>query len=89
MPLDLATDAAHGAYINHAMVCGSCHAPTNRYCSIGFYLRDEYEASYLMSQDLHARRTFLAKLETTDSAHCEALKGKLLAIHERTRPVEP
>lgn len=89
MPLDLATDAAHEAYINHTMACEACHAPTKRYCLIGIGLHDEYEANYLMSQDLHTRRTVLAKLEATDIARCESLKGKLLAIHERNKPVEP
>ena len=89
MPLDQATDAAHGAYINHAMVCEACHAPTKRYCLIGIDLHDEYEANYLMSQDLHTRRTVLAKLEATDIARCEALKGRLFAIQERNKPVEP
>ncbi|RWU19221.1 hypothetical protein DM813_23230 [Pseudomonas alkylphenolica] len=36
---------AHDLYIGHLMSCRSCHAPTNRYCTTGAELRDQYNAA--------------------------------------------
>lgn len=88
MQLDDATFQAHEGYMNHVLRCGSCYAPTNRYCSNGLGLHDQYVGQYLMSQDLHARRTYLARLETVNPARCEALKVVMLAIHERAQSLE-
>lgn len=71
--------------MNHVLRCGSCYPPTNRYCSIGTGLHDQYTGQYLMSQDLYARRTYLARLESVNPARCEALKAVMLAIHERAQ----
>lgn len=86
MELDLATCSAHESYINHVMQCRSCHPPTKRYCLDGNSLNDEYLAHYLMSLDLYTRRGFLASLESTDIARCEAIKAHLISIHEQSKP---
>ncbi|QLG96613.1 hypothetical protein HZF02_32300 (plasmid) [Pseudomonas yamanorum] len=89
MVLNLATYTAHDGYINHVMACRLCHPPTKRYCFEGLQLHDEYLAQYLMSQDLYTHRAFLSALETTDLAHCEALKTRMLAIFEEKIEAEP
>ncbi|MBV4524360.1 hypothetical protein KVG88_30260 [Pseudomonas sp. SWRI74] len=85
MLLDEATNEAHEGYINHAMLCRSCHPPTKRYCYEGGGLRDRYEAHYLMSLDLYARRAFLAQLEPIDPVRCESIKTLLIEIHQRNQ----
>lgn len=85
MQLDEATHGAHEAYINHAMRCRSCHPPTKRYCLEGDGLRDRYEAQYLMSLDLYARRAFLAQLEPINPTRCEAIKTLLIEICQRSQ----
>lgn len=88
MVLDQATHAAHEAYISHAMRCRSCNPPTNRYCIEGERLLVNYDANYLLSQDLYTRRIFLDRLEVTHMARCIALKGRILKIHAKNRPSE-
>jgi hypothetical protein len=85
MQLDEATHGAHEAYISHALRCSSCHPPTKRYCLDGNSLHDRYEAQFLMSLDLYARRAFLAQLEPINPARCEAIKTLLLEIHEHNQ----
>lgn len=88
MQLDAATLQAHEGYINHVLRCGACYPPTKRYCNIGLGLHDRYEAEYLMSQDLYARRVYLARLETVSPERCQALKALMLEIHERVKSLE-
>jgi len=88
MQLDEATHQAHEGYINHVLRCGSCYPPTKRYCLSGSELHDRYLAQYLMSQDLHARRTYLARLETVDPQRCEALKTMMLEIHAHGKSLD-
>ncbi|WP_426237365.1 hypothetical protein [Pseudomonas sp. TWP3-2] len=85
MQLDEATQQAHEGYLNHVLACSSCYPPTKRYCLCGSELHDRYLAQYLMSLDLHARRTYLARLEAVNPARCEALKVLLLEINEREK----
>ena len=85
MQLDEATHAAHEVYINHALRCSACHPPTKRYCLEGSGLHDRYEAHYLMSLDLYARRAFLAQLEPVNPQRCEAIKTLLIEIHARSQ----
>lgn len=83
MELDQVTHAAHEAYINHAMRCQSCNPPTKRYCFEGKELQADYLANYLMSLDLHTRRKHLARVEAESPNECEALKARLIVIHEQ------
>ncbi|QIB09005.1 hypothetical protein GZ982_30110 (plasmid) [Pseudomonas fluorescens] len=82
MQLNEATYRAHDQYLNHVLRCTSCYPPTKRYCYDGSGLHDRYLAHFLMSEDLHTRRTYLARLEPVDPTRCEALKTLLLEIHE-------
>lgn len=88
MQLDEATHQAHGGYLNHVLRCGACYPPTKRYCSDGFALHDRYLAQYLLTQDLHTRRTHLTRLETISPLRCEALKAVMLDIHEQGKSLE-
>lgn len=88
MQLDDPTHQAHDGYINHVLRCGSCYPPTKRYCLTGLSLHDRYLAQYLMSQDIHARRTHLARLDTVNPARCEALKAMMLEIHVQSKSLD-
>lgn len=37
--------AARDQYLNHAMSCRACHAPTSRYCPTGAELRATYDTT--------------------------------------------
>jgi len=37
--------AARDQYLNHAMTCRACHAPTGRYCPTGAELRATYDTT--------------------------------------------
>lgn len=81
MQLNDATHRAHDNYLNHVLSCALCYPPTKRYCLCGYELHDRYLANFLMSEDLHARRTYLARLEPINPERCEALKVVLLELH--------
>lgn len=75
-------EQAHGVYLNHALRCPNCYAPTKRYCGVGQDLRVEYDAQYLMTiNDTYQRKAMMRRDFEENPVVGELIKNRVIELY--------
>jgi hypothetical protein len=65
----------HDVYLNHVLACPSCYAPCSRYCDIGWELRQQASAAFIVTlDDIAQRRRWMASEKLKHPKHLPRLE---------------